>query len=109
MRGSETISYAMADSIDGPWTDGVALSNPHGCYTIHPGVVDFQGMTYMFYHDAKARGITHSNGQSYNGADFRRSVAVDYLYFDDEGRPKFLDKINNSTSSPGLSEPPVDQ
>ena len=110
---TETISYTMADSLRGPWnnwedesmiwTKGENITDPHGCYTIHPGVIDFKGMTYMFYHNSSQR--LFLNGQWFDGKDFRRSVAVDYLYFDKDGKPEFM---TNVKTSPGLSVPPRD-
>lgn len=79
--GQETISYAMADQVSGPWTPmgeitGMALNS----FTIHPAVCQFKGEWYFFYHN----GNLDLNG--YHGAGGRRSVCVEHLLFDEEGK-----------------------
>ena len=46
-----------------------------GAFTIHPGVIDFKGKTYFFYH----------NGQLPGGGGFNRSVCVEELKFNKDG------------------------
>jgi hypothetical protein len=48
---------------------------PQSAFTIHPGVVDYKGKTYLFYHNAGLPG----------GGGFRRSVCVDELTFNPDG------------------------
>ncbi|UUZ47548.1 family 43 glycosylhydrolase [Massilia sp. B-10] len=43
----------------------------HGVKTIHQAIIDFNGKSYIFYHNAKLPG----------GAEFRRSVAVEELHY----------------------------
>jgi hypothetical protein len=76
----EQIAYAMAPGITGPWTYGGLITGPakHG-FTIHPAVVKFKDQWYFFYHD----GSNSLNGEP--GGDCRRSVCVEYLYFNDDG------------------------
>ncbi|MDE7377115.1 MAG: glycoside hydrolase, partial [Muribaculaceae bacterium] len=69
----------------GPWTHrGQVTGCPDGGFTIHPGVVDFNGKTYLFYHNA-AQTI---NG--IHGATGRRSVCVDELKFNPDGTIQFV-------------------
>lgn len=79
----EQIAYAMAPSINGPWTYGglITGSAKHG-FTIHPAVVEFKGQWYFFYHD----GAYALNGTP--GGDCRRQVCVEYLYFNEDGSIK---------------------
>ena len=57
-RNAETISYAMADNVNGPWSNGVRLTGntpPAGggySYTTHPADIDFKGQSYFIYHNA---------------------------------------------------------
>jgi hypothetical protein len=51
---------------------------PQSAFTIHPGVVDFKGKTYLFYHNAGLPG----------GGGFKRSVCVDELMFNPDGSVK---------------------
>ena len=48
---------------------------PVEAFTIHPGVIDFKGKTYFFYH----------NGQLPGGGGFNRSVCVEELKFNKDG------------------------
>ena len=76
----EKICYATAKKITGPWTyQGILTGAAKNSYTIHPGVVDFKGQTYLFYHNA----TLVINGEG--GAIGRRSVCAEYLYFNSDG------------------------
>jgi hypothetical protein len=106
---AETLSYAMAEDIDGPWTDGVEISdcapgiNGEGnSFTVHPAIFEFKGQAYMLYHNAAL--ILDVDGVEWRGATGRRSLAIDYLYFDGDGRLRFID-IRQFT---GISIPPRD-
>ncbi len=79
-KGSERIAYATAEKITGPWTyRGLVTGKAQNSYTIHPGIVDFKGQSYLFYHNA-----TLAIGDQ-KGATGRRAVAVDYLRYDKDG------------------------
>jgi len=104
--GAETLSYSMAPHIEGPWTDGVRLtgSAPQlgggNSYTVHPAILDFRGQTYLFYHNAMLE--LERDGTTWRGATGRRSVAVDYLYFNKDGT------MRSALTMEGISVPPVD-
>jgi hypothetical protein len=53
---------------------------PQSAFTNHPGVVDFKGKTYLFYHNAALPG----------GDGFKRSVCVDELKFNPDGSVPML-------------------
>jgi len=73
---SEHLDYSTGPSPIGPWKyGGVVLPTQGGSFTDHPGVVDYKGKTYLFYHDAALPG----------GGGFKRSVCVDELRFNPEG------------------------
>lgn len=79
-NGSETISYATAPSIEGPWTpQGELTGNAENSFTIHPGIVEFKGQPYLFYHNATLELDGHK------GAIGRRSVCVDSLSYNQDG------------------------
>ncbi|MCE4556524.1 glycoside hydrolase family 43 protein [Pelomonas cellulosilytica] len=72
----EHLAYATGPSPTGPWTyGGVVMKTQGGSFTNHPGVVDFHGRTYLFYHDGSLPG----------GGGFSRSVCVDELQFNADG------------------------
>lgn len=79
-NGSETISYATAPSMEGPWTpQGELTGNAENSFTIHPGIVEFKGQPYLFYHNATLELDGHK------GAIGRRSVCVDSLFYNGDG------------------------
>lgn len=72
----EHIGYSTSDTPTGPWKyGGVVMPAGGGAFTIHPGVIDFKGKTYFFYH----------NGQLPGGGGFNRSVCVEELKFNKDG------------------------
>ena len=72
----EHLSYSMSDSPTGPWTyKGRIMGVPTGSFTIHPGVIDYKGHSYMFYH----------SGQLPGGDGFKRSVCVEEFQYNDNG------------------------
>jgi hypothetical protein len=81
--GGETINYSTAEKPRGPWTFRGQVTGPaRNSFTIHPGVVDFKGHTYLFYHN----GTLNRDGQ--RGQSLRRSVCVDELFFNEDGTIK---------------------
>lgn len=69
------IRYATAQDPAGPWTHrGVVLGQVTST-TNHPAIERFDGRWWMVYHTADAPG----------GGNFRRSVAIDPLYFNADG------------------------
>lgn len=72
----EHLSYSMSDSPTGPWTyKGKIMDTPTGSFTTHPGVIEFKGRHFMFYH----------SGQLTGGSGFRRSVCVEEFAYNDDG------------------------
>ncbi|HRJ01857.1 MAG TPA: glycoside hydrolase family 43 protein [Hyphomonas sp.] len=76
----EQIYYATAPSVTGPWTfRGKIMGIAENSFTIHPGIVEYKGDWYLFYHNA-----AHSIG-GVDGALGRRSVRAEHLYFNADG------------------------
>ncbi len=72
----ETIEYCTAKSIEGPWEyRGVIQDRVENSTTTHPGIIDYKGRSYFFYH----------NGSLPTGGNFRRGVCIDYLYYNPDG------------------------
>lgn len=99
---SESICYATAPSIKGPWTSrGILTGQAKNSYTIHPGIVEFRRQSYLFYHNANLS----LNGQ--NGATGRRAVCVDYLFYNKDGTIQPIEQtregISLSPKRPGRS------
>ena len=79
-QGGETISYAMASSLDGPWEfKGELTGSAKDSFTIHPGVIDYNGHSYLFYHNSTL------SLDGYGPAVGRRSVCVDELRYNEDG------------------------
>ena len=86
----EHIGYSTSKSITGPWTyQGKVMPTEGGAFTNHPGVIDYKGKTYLFYHNAALPG----------GSGFTRSVAVEELKFDDNGKIPSLKMTEGITKS----------
>jgi len=94
----ERLSYATAPTPRGPWTyQGELTGQTRKSYTIHPGIIDdFKGQSYLFYHNGE---LTLPDGQAGNGN--RRSVTIDYLYYDADGRMWPV-----TQTAAGISTPP---
>lgn len=72
----EMIEYCTAKSIDGPWEyRGIIQDNVDNSFTTHPGIIDYKGKSYFFYH----------NGSLPTGGSYRRSICVDYMYYNPDG------------------------
>jgi beta-xylosidase len=94
-QGDERIAYAMAPSVTGPWTyQGLITGETRNSYTIHPGIVEFKGQWYFFYHDAL---LTIGD---LKGADGRRAVAAEHLSFNADGTIRPVEQTDAGISAP---------
>ncbi len=81
----EKICYASSDSIHGPWEYGGILNEIAGnTETNHQSIIEFKGQSYFIYHT----GGVPPQGDQPSGGRFRRSVAVDPLYYNEDGSLK---------------------
>jgi beta-xylosidase len=72
----EMIEYCTATNPAGPWTyRGIIQENVPNSFTTHPGIVDYKGKSYFFY----------NNGALPTGGSYRRSICVDYMYYNPDG------------------------
>jgi hypothetical protein len=69
------IRYATADDPLGPWTERGIVLDQVSSTTNHPAIIEFQGQWYVIYHTADLP----------DGGNFRRSVAIDPLFFNEDG------------------------
>jgi beta-xylosidase len=75
----EKVAYAMSRSVHGPWEfKGVINEIAGNCKTNSPAILDFKGKTWFIYH----------NGGLPEGGSHRRSVCIDFLYFNEDGTIK---------------------
>lgn len=83
----EAIDYAMSRSIYGPWEHkGQLTGGAENSFTIHPGLIEFKGQWYLFYHNATLTLDGHP------GAIGRRSVCFDKLEYNEDGTMKFVNQ-----------------
>lgn len=72
----ENISYSTSYSPTGPWTyRGIIMPVQGNSFTIHPGIIEFMGNNYFFYH----------NGDLPGGGGFTRSTCVEQFYYNTDG------------------------
>ena len=71
------IAYGTAPDALGPWTYQGVILPPVSSTTSHPGVIEFKDKWYLIYHTADAK----------EGGNFRRSVAIDEMHWDDSVAP----------------------
>ena len=75
-QGSESFGYSTSTSPTGPWKyGGVLMTEEGGVFTNHPGIIDFKGKSYLFYHTGELPG----------GGDFHRSVCVTEFEYNEDG------------------------
>ena len=77
----ETLSYATAPSVEGPWTfAGELMGEEKDSFTNHPGVIDYKGKSYLFYHN------TSLSLDGYGPATGRRSICFTEITYDQDGK-----------------------
>lgn len=73
---SEFLAYSTASGPTGPWTyRGTVMPTQGSSFTNHPGVIDYKGGSYLFYH----------NGALPGGGGYQRSVAVEKFTYGADG------------------------
>jgi len=81
----EKICYAMSDSIDGSWEYKGILNEVAGnTETNHQSIIEFGGKSWFIYHTGA---VPPRDGKP-SGGRFRRSVAIDRLYYNADGTLK---------------------
>jgi len=84
----EHIGYSTSTSPTGPWTyRGVIMPTQGSSFTNHPGVIDYKGNSYFFYH----------NGALPGGGGYHRSVCVEQFQYNPDGT---IPKINMTKEGP---------
>jgi hypothetical protein len=73
--GSENISYATSNNPIGPWTSKGTIMGSKNSYTNHPGVIDYKGNSYLFYHTGILPG----------GGSYHRSVGLEQFKYNADG------------------------
>ncbi len=72
----ESIHYSTAKRAEGPWkAGGIVMPLEGGSSTNHPGIIDYKGNSYFFYHNDSLPG----------GHSFCRSVCVEQFNYNADG------------------------
>jgi arabinoxylan arabinofuranohydrolase len=93
---SEFIGYSTAPGPTGPWTyRGTVMPTQGSSFTNHPGVIDFNGGSYFFYH----------NGALPGGGGFTRSVAVEKFSYNADGSIPTITMTTTGAPQNGTLDP----
>lgn len=76
------ISYCTSSSPLGPYTYQGVILDPVNSGTNHHSIVNYKGQDYLFYHTADISRVRRPNFH----CGVRRSVCVDKLYYDADGK-----------------------
>ncbi|MFF0824574.1 family 43 glycosylhydrolase [Micromonospora haikouensis] len=96
----EFIAYSTAPTPTGPWTyRGTVMPRQGASFTNHPGIVDFNGGSYFFYH----------NGALPGGGGFTRSVAVEKFTYRSDGTIPSMNMTTQGAPQVGTLNPYVRQ
>ncbi|MFI5836619.1 family 43 glycosylhydrolase [Micromonospora sp. NPDC051300] len=97
---SEFLAYSTAPGPLGPWTyRGTVMPTQGSSFTNHPGIVDFKGNSYLFYH----------NGALPGGGGFTRSVAVEKFTYGADGSIPTMSMTTTGPPQVGTLNPHVRQ
>jgi hypothetical protein len=95
MGGStENIQYATSSSATGPWSAKGTIMNSAACFTNHPGVCDYKGNSYFFYHN-----------RDLSNQDFKRSVCLEQFTYKSDGSIPLLTMSKNGPEQIGTLNP----
>lgn len=91
-ENTECLAYCMADDINGPYKFMGSFFDEHanGCWTNHHSIVNFKDQWYIFYHHNKYSPTFDKN----------RSVCIDSLFFEPDGR---IRKVTPSLRGVGIT------
>ena len=97
---SEFLAYSTAPGPTGPWTyRGTVMPTQGSSFTNHPGVIDFKGGSYFFYH----------NGSLPGGGGYTRSVAVEKFSYNADGTIPTVTMTASGAPQVGTLDPFVRQ
>ena len=92
----ESIHYTTAKKPEGPWTyQGVLMPRQGESSTNHPGIIDYKGNSYFFYHNDFLPG----------GHSHRRSVAVEQFEYNADGTIPLMTMTEGIKKGVGVLNP----
>ncbi len=93
----EDIRYATSTSPTGPWNYKAVIMPSQNSYTNHPGVIDYEGNSYMFYHTGNLQG----------GGSYHRSVGIEQFNYNSDGSIPSISITKTGPSQIGNLDPYV--
>lgn len=92
----ENIAYSTSTSPTGPWTyRGVIMPTQGGSFTNHPGLMDYKGKSYFFYHNSALPG----------GGGFNRSVCIEEFEYNADGTFPIINMTKEGVNPVGTLNP----
>ncbi len=92
----ESIQYSTASKPEGPWTyRGTVMPLERGSNTNHPGIIDYKGHSYFFYHNDALPG----------GHSYCRSVCVEQFEYNTDGTIPQMTMTKGIVNSVGTLNP----
>lgn len=95
----EHLAYSTSNGPAGPWVYGDTIMHViknHGAFTNHPGYIEFNGQSYLFYHDAGLPG----------GGGFKRSVCIEPFSFNADGSIPLINPTKEGVIKPASNVNP---
>jgi len=93
----EKLGYAMSKSINGPWEYKGILNEVAGnTPTNHQAIIEFNGKHYFIYHTGAGRP---------DGGQYRRSVAIDELFYNPDGTIKRIVMTSEGVTANKVASP----
>ncbi|HLN22202.1 MAG TPA: glycoside hydrolase family 43 protein [Bacteroidales bacterium] len=80
----EHLAYSTGKTVTGPWIYRDTIMHvikEKGAFTNHPGIIDFKGKSYLFYHTGALPG----------GGGYKRSVSIEPVNFNRDGTIPVID------------------
>ncbi len=93
----ENIQYATSTGPTGPWSSKGAIMGSQNSFTNHPGVCDFKGNSYFFYH----------TGNLPDGGSYHRSVCIEQFKYNSDGTIPTIAMTKNGPTQIGNLNPYV--
>lgn len=86
----ESIHYSTGQTAEGPWkAEGVVMPLEKGSNTNHPGIIDYKGNSYFFYHnDALPEGHSYCRSVCVEQFTYNPDGTIPQLHMTDEGIKK---------------------
>lgn len=97
--GGGKIQYAMSDNLYGPYEFKGEILDRVNSGTNHHSIVEYKGHWYFFYHNADLA-ITNipADSEEFKYKKWRRSVCVEYLYYNPDGTIKKITQTKEGVS-----------